>query len=78
MIRVRVLCPGFCDFSLMTPDGAMELPDGTTLEHVLDNLRLSFLMRRILLVRVNGSKASYRTILVDGDTVSILSGLYGG
>ena len=78
MIRVRVLCPGFCDFSRIGPDGMMELPDGATLDEVLDHLRLSFLMRRLLAVRVNGVKASPRTTLKDGDTVSVLSGLSGG
>lgn len=78
MIRVRVLCPGFCDYSRVAPDGTMELPEGATLGQVLDHLRLSFLMRRLLAVHVNGSKAHPRTVLADGDTVSVLSGLYGG
>lgn len=77
-IRVRVYCPSFCDYTSIDDSGHMELPAGATLSELLSRLGLSFLMRRILVVHVNGSKAPLRTVLRDGDTVSVLSGMYGG
>lgn len=77
-MRVRVLCPSYCDYTFIDSSGHMDLPADAKLSDLLDRLQLSFFMRRILVVHVNGVKASERTVLHDGDLVSVLSGIYGG
>ncbi len=65
-----------------TPQGLqrcvdLELPEGSTLEDVLERLEIQFDPENLLLV-VNGKVAEESYHLVDGDKVSLIPAMSGG
>jgi molybdopterin converting factor small subunit len=77
-MKIKVYAPGFLDFNYIDENGYMELEDGSTINEVFKKLKVPFYMKKFLIFSVNYEKASLKTRLKEGDTVSFLTPLSGG
>lgn len=78
MIRVKVFPPYGCDRSALDERSWMELEDGSTVGDVLKIIRLSPLKARLMLLSVNGERASISRELHDGDVIGFIAPVSGG
>jgi len=77
-MRIRVLTPPWFADKVVTEDGWTEVPEGTTVSGALRAVRFPGILAGLCLTAVNGKKASLRTVLRDGDTISFFQMLAGG
>jgi len=59
-----------------SPESYMEIPDGATVQTVLDKLRIK--ERSYIMILVNLKRSWFETPLHDGDEVSIFAPVGGG
>ena len=78
MIRVKVFPPHGCDRSALDDRSWLELEDGSTVRDAARVIRLSPLRAKLLLVSVNGERASLSRELRDGDVVGFFFPVSGG
>lgn len=78
MIRVKVFPPYGCDRSALDERSWMELEEGSTVGDVLKIIRLSPLKAKLLLMSVNGERASLFQKLKDGDVIGFIAPVSGG
>lgn len=77
-MKVKVFPPHGSDFSRLDERGWLELPEGSTVEDVLQAVRCSRLKAKLLLCSLNGERVSLRTKLKDGDVIGFFSPVSGG
>lgn len=77
-MRVKVLPPPGCDRSFLDDRSWAELDEGTKLSELLRMMHCSRLKAKLLLISVNGERASLSTILHDGDVVGFFVPVSGG
>ena len=78
MIRVKEFPPYGCDRSALDERSWMELEEGSTVGDVLKIIRLSPLKAKLLLMSVNGERASLSQKLKDGDVIGFIAPVSGG
>ena len=78
MIRVKVFPPYGCDRSALDERSWLELPEDSTVRDVLKIIRLSRLKARLLLLSVNGERATPSQKLKDGDVIGFIAPVSGG
>lgn len=78
MIRVKVFPPYGCDRSALDERSWMELEEGSTVKDVLKIIRLNPIKAKLLLLSVNGERASFSRELKDGDVIGFISPVSGG
>ena len=78
MIRVKVFPPYGCDRSALDERSWMEVEEGSTVGDVLKIIRLSPLKAKLLLMSVNGERASPSQKLKDGDVIGFSAPVSGG
>lgn len=78
MIRVKVFPPYGCDRSALDERSWMKLEEGSTVGDVLKIIRLSPLKAKLLLMSVNGERASLSQKLKDGDVIGFIAPVSGG
>lgn len=76
-MRIRVYMPAFADHSRIE-DGFVDMPEGSTLDGLLKELKVPLRFAAASLCAVNYEKAPRSRALRDGDTVSFISFLAGG
>jgi molybdopterin converting factor small subunit len=77
-MKIKVYAPSFCSFKDIDEKGYMILQEGAVLNDVYKNLRIPFILRKILFATVNYQHSDLKERLKDGDVVSFFSGLAGG
>ncbi len=77
-IRVKVYAPGFINHDSIDPSGFVKLAEGSSVIDLFQQLKISPILRRIMLCTVNYEKSPLNTILKDGDVVSFLFPFPGG
>ena len=78
MIRVKVFPPYGCDRSALDEKSWMEIPDGSSVGDVLKIIRLNPVKAKLLLISVNGERASLSRKLKDGDVIGFFIPVSGG
>ena len=78
MIRVKVFPPYGCDRSALDEKSWMEIPDGSSVSDVLKIIRLNPVKAKLLLISVNGERASLSRKLKDGDVIGFFIPVSGG
>ena len=78
MIRVKVFPLPGSDRSALDERFWMELEDGSTVQDALRRIRVSPLKAKLLLLSVNGERASLSRTLRDGDVVGFFLPVSGG
>ena len=78
MIRVKVFPPYGCDRSALDERSWMGVEEGSTVGDVLKIIRLSPLKAKLLLMSVNGERASPFQKLKDGDVIGFIAPVSGG
>ena len=78
MIRVKVFPPYGCDRSALDERSWMKLEEGSTVGDVLKIIRLSPLKAKLLLLSVNGERASLSQKLKDRDVIGFIAPVSGG
>ena len=78
MIRVKVFPPYGCARSALDERSWMEVEEGSTVGDVLKIIRLSPLKAKLLLMSVNGERASLSQKLKDGDVIGFIAPVSGG
>ena len=78
MIRVKVFPPYGCDRSALDERSWMEVEEGSAVGDVLKIIRLSPLKAKLLLMSVNGERASLSQKLKDGDVIGFIAPVSGG
>ena len=78
MIRVKVYAPSWCNIEALDERGWLELPEGSTLADVLNQIKMPKFAAKILLAAVNSEKKPLDTVLEDGDMVSFFAMMAGG
>ncbi len=78
MIKIKVFDPfGLCK-GKVDERGWIEVAEGTTLGEAVKWLGLSRLISKIMMVRLNGQKMPYDTLLKEGDAIGYFSLVSGG
>lgn len=78
MIKIKVFDPfGLCKGKI-DDRGWIEVEDGTTLGEAIKWLGLSRVLSKIMMVRLNGEKMPYDTLLKEGDAIGYFSLVSGG
>lgn len=78
MIKIKVFDPfGLCKEKL-DERGWVEVAEGTTFGEAVKWLGLSMLISKIMMVRLNGQKMPYDTLLKEGDAIGYFSLVSGG
>ncbi len=77
-MRVKILPPPGCDRSILDERSWAELPEGTTIKDVLRTIHCNPLKAKLLLISVNGERASFDRILSDGDVIGFIFPISGG
>lgn len=77
-MKVKVLPPIGCDRSRLDEKNWMEIPEGSDVAYVLNEISLGKLKAKILLVSVNGERVKLNHKLNDGDVVGFFGLATGG
>ena len=77
-MRVKILPPQGCDRSALDERSWAEMDSGSTVRDALKLIKCSRLKAKILLVSVNGERASMDTKLNDGDVIGFIAPVTGG
>lgn len=77
-MKIEFHGPSMCDFSKMDKNGAIEVPEGTTLRQFMKIVKLPVIWTKVFPFLVNYEKVPYDTVLKDGDIVSAFSPSGGG
>ena len=77
-MRIKILPPQGSDRSALDERSWADMPEGSTVRDALALVRCSRLKAKILLVSVNGERASMNTELHDGDVIGFISPVTGG
>ncbi len=77
-IRVKVYAPAFIQHQNLDEEGFATLPDNASLKDLYHHLHISFLLKPVLVCRINSEQAKQSTVLKDGDTVSFFFPISGG
>ena len=77
-MRVKILPPHGCDRSALDAQSWAELPEGSSVRDALRLVRCSPVKARLLLVSVNGERASLDRTLRDGDVLGFFIPVSGG
>ena len=77
-MRIKIFPPHGCERSALDERGWMELPEGATVKDVLKLIRCSPVKAKLLLVSVNGERASLERELREGDVVGFFFPVSGG
>ena len=77
-MRVKILPPHGSDRSALDERSWAELPTGSTVRDALRLIRCSPLKAKLLLVSVNGERASLDRALCEGDVVGFFFPVSGG
>ncbi|MEG0980109.1 MAG: MoaD/ThiS family protein [Oscillospiraceae bacterium] len=77
-MKIELYAPSMCDLSRLDDKGYLDLPEGTTYGEALKIIKLPFVWRKIFPCLLNYEKASLKTVLKDGDTISIFTPITGG
>jgi len=78
MIRVKVYAPSWCNIAALDERGWIDMPEGSTLADVLNQIKMPKFAAKILLAAVNSEKKPMDTVLEDGDMVSFFAMMAGG
>jgi len=77
-MKIRVYAPGFINHDLIDKDGYVELAEVKTVAHLYRRMKVSPLARLVVASFVNYEPAKAKTVLQDGDTVSMMFPVSGG
>lgn len=77
-MRVKIIPPHGADRSALDERGWTTLPNGARLIDALRLVRVSPVKAKLLLVSVNGERASLHAPLSDGDVIGFFSLMAGG
>lgn len=77
-MRVKIIAPLGSDRSALDERSWTELPEGSTVKTALKQIKCSPLKAKLLLVSVNGERASLSRELQDGDVIGFFSPMSGG
>jgi molybdopterin converting factor small subunit len=77
-MKIKVYAPGFINHELIDNNGFVELADGTTVAHLYRKMKVTPLARLVVASFVNYEPAKMKTVLQDGDTVSMMFPVTGG
>lgn len=78
IMKVKVIPPLGSDRSALDERGWMEVPEGTKISDILKIIRCNPVKAKLLMLSLNGERASLRTELHDGDVVGFFSPISGG
>jgi molybdopterin converting factor small subunit len=77
-MKIKVYAPGFINHELIDNNGFVELADGKTVAHLFRKMKVTPLARLVVTSFVNYEPAKMKTVLQDGDTVSMMFPVTGG
>ena len=77
-MKIKVYAPGFINHELIDNNGYLELADGKTVAHLYRKMKVTPLARLVVTSFVNYEPAKMKTVLQDGDTVSMMFPVTGG
>jgi molybdopterin converting factor small subunit len=77
-MKIKVYAPGFINHELIDNNGFVELADGKTVAHLYRKMKVTPLARLVVASFVNYEPAKMKTVLQDGDTVSLMFPVTGG
>ncbi len=77
-MRIKILPPHGCDRSCLDERSWAELPEGSVVRDALKLVRCSPLKAKLLLVSVNGERASLSRPLCEGDIIGFFFPATGG
>lgn len=77
-MKIELYAPPMCDFSRVDEQGFLNVPQGTTFGQALKIIKLPFIWRKIFPCLLNYEKAPLKTVLKEGDIISIFTPIAGG
>ena len=77
-MRVKILPPHGCDRSALDARSWVEMPEGSSVRDALRLIRCHPVKAKLMLVSVNGVRASLDTELHEGDVVGFFLPISGG
>ena len=78
IMRVKIIPPAGCDRSALDERSWADMPEGSLVSDALKLIKCSPVKAKLLLVSVNGERASLGKELSEGDVVGFFSPVSGG